>query len=528
MLNVNESRLLSFQNLVIFFTNVIVLLFIIFPNVIFGQKITFSEHIAPIIFENCTPCHRPNQIAPMPFTNYEEVSAYASMIKYVTEIKYMPPWKATNSDLSFEGKRGLSNHEINLIKRWVEDGVEEGNPSKTSSIPNFDDTPKIKNPDAVFSMSEAFEQYGVYYDQFKVFVLPTNLEEDKAVSAIEFIADNASIVRSCFISIDTSDRVEALDKWDPTYGYFSFGEIGFVPNESRWYTWNPLKPMTVFPKGISKRLPKHAKLLLHIHYGPTGVPLKDSSEVRLKFSIQKSQNSIQNVPLIHSYNLTNSPFQIPKDKLIRYHSKFVVPFDMELRALMPHSQLLGNTWEIFMVEPETKKSQVLLKIEDWDFKWKRQFDFSKPVILKKGTIVHALAQYDNTMNNPSNPSEPTRTMTWGKRMFEELFLVYFELIPMVEKDEIELLFNPSMVCDNEMVFRFFSKKNQKLSLELKGFNNQNVVSVFKNKSFSKGKHTVKVLLKDLRKGNYFLKMKNKNGEIVARHIFVNVEKGFFD
>ena len=524
----NIIRLLNLNSLVTFLLNVSIVFFILIPNHLFGQKITFSEHIAPIIFENCTPCHRPNQIAPMPFTNYEEVSSYGSMIKYVTEIKYMPPWKTINSNHSFKGERGLSDTEINLIKKWVEDGVEEGNHLKMPSLPKFDDAPQMKNPDAIYAMSEGFEQYGVYYDQFKVFVLPTNLEEDQAVSAIEFIPGNASIVRSCFISIETSDRVEALDKWDPTYGYFSFGEIGLVPDESRWYTWNSMKSMTVFPKGFVKRLPKNAKLLLHIHYGPTGVPLIDSSEVRLKFSKETTHQNIQNVPLFHSYNLTNTPFHIPENQVIRYHAKFIVPFDMELRAVMSHSHLLGNKWEIFTSGPTAKDAQVLLKIKDWDLKWKRQFDFTQSILLKKGTIVHALAQYDNTLGNPSNPSDPPRSMTWGKRMFEELFLVYFELISIVEKNEIELLFNPSMVFEQEMVFHFFNKKNQKLSLELKSFKNGNVISVLKNKSFSIGEHSVKVLLKDLPKGNYFLEMKNENDEIVARHIFVIVEESFFD
>lgn len=527
MFRVNVLGLLNYKSLVTFFVKIFVVFFLN-PNFGISQDITFSEHIAPIIFENCTPCHRPNQIAPMPFTNYDEISAYGSMIKYVTEIKYMPPWKATNSNHTFKGERGLSNNEITLIKKWVEGGVKEGNQLKSPTAPTFNDTPKMKNPDVIFSMSEGFEQYGVYYDQFKVFVLPTNLEEDKIVSAIEFIPGNASIVRSCFISIDTTDRVETLDKWDPTYGYFSFGEIGFVPNESRWYTWAPQKKMTVFPKGFAKRLPKNAKLLLHIHYGPTGVPLKDSSEIRLKFSDEKFNQNIQTVPLIHSYNLTNPPFQIPTDQIIRYHAKFVVPFDMELRGLMPHSHLLGNTWEVFTVEPYSKQSQILLKIEDWDFKWKRQFGFSQPIILKRGTVVHALAQYDNTDKNLSNPSDPTRKMGWGKRMFEEMYLVYFEMTPIVEKDKVELLFNPSMVLGDEMIFRFFNKKNQILNLQLKDFKNQNVISVFRNKLFSKGMHVEKVLLEGVSKGNYFLEMKNEDGKIMARHIFVNVEEAFFD
>ena len=520
------KRLLNLNGLVIFF--VTTWFCTLCPNITFGQKITFAKHIAPIIFENCTPCHRPNQIAPMPFTNFEEVSSYGSMIKYVTEIKYMPPWKVTKSDHEFEDSRGLSDEEITLISKWVEGGVEEGDPSKTPTIPAFDDSPKMKIPDAVFSMSEGFEQYGVYYDQFKVFVLPTDLIEEKAISAIEFVPGNATIVRSCFISIETSDEMSALDKWDPTYGYFSFGEIGFVPNVSRWYTWSPLKPMTVFPKGYSKRLPKNAKILLHIHYGPTGVPLKDSSELRLKYVEDELVRTMQNVPLIHPYNLTNRPFEIPANKKIRYHAKFIVPFDMELRAVMPHSHLLGNTWEIFTMEPETKASQILLKIEGWDFKWKRQYDFTKPVTLKKGTHVHALTQYDNTLENLSNPSDPPRSMAWGKRMFQELLLVYFEFVPILENKVSVSLFNPSMVVDGSFDFQFSNSKKQSLSLTIMDFKGEQSFPVFQNKSFAKGKHSVRIQLKDLVKGNYHLELKNANGVVLVRHVFVNVDEHLLD
>jgi hypothetical protein len=36
------------------------------------------------------------------------------------------------------------------------------------------------------------------------------------------------------------------------------------------------------------------------------------------------------------------------------------------------------------------------------------------------------------------------------------------------------------------------------------------------------------LLEGVSKGNYFLEMKNEDGKIMARHIFVNVEEAFFD
>ena len=57
-----------------------------------AQTVTFHEDIAPLIYTQCTECHREGEIGPMPFTTYEEVSAFGSFIEYVTQTNYMPPW----------------------------------------------------------------------------------------------------------------------------------------------------------------------------------------------------------------------------------------------------------------------------------------------------------------------------------------------------------------------------------------------------------------------------------------------------
>ncbi len=495
-----------------------------------AQEITFSNQIAPIIFEKCTPCHQKGQIAPMPFTNYQEVAAYASMIKYVTGIKYMPPWKPINSNQHFKNERQLSEEEINLIQLWVDNGIAEGKPLQGTS--NFDDPEilKIDSPDAIISMSEAFEQYGVYYDQYRVFVLPTNFGEDKIVSEIEFVPGNKSIVRSCFISIDNSEKVVPLDEWDPQYGYYSFGELGFVPNQSRWYTWQPLKGATIFKNENGKYLPKNAKLLLHIHYGPTGVPQNDSSFVKLKFSNKKPKKVSQNIPLIHPYMLTNPPFQIPAGETIRYHAKFEIPFDVTLNAIMPHSHLLGRKWEIFTVDPKGINSQVLLKITDWDFKWKQQYEFEQPIMLEAGTVIHALAEYDNTLDNLLNPSDPPKPMTLGKRMYEEMFLVYFELLtPYVSNDSnVKIVANPTLISSEESIFNIEVSSPIKLSAAIKNFSNEVVRDIFQNKSFAHGVHSFNTSLNELEKGNYFLELTNTEGQAIAQSIFVYVDQELFE
>src|SRR6266849_73579 len=53
--------------------------------------LTFTEHIAPIIFNNCASCHRPGESAPFPLLTYADVKKRARLIAEVTGEKYMPP-----------------------------------------------------------------------------------------------------------------------------------------------------------------------------------------------------------------------------------------------------------------------------------------------------------------------------------------------------------------------------------------------------------------------------------------------------
>ena len=38
-----------------------------------ADDITFAEHIAPLVFANCTTCYRPGQVAPFSLLNYADV-----------------------------------------------------------------------------------------------------------------------------------------------------------------------------------------------------------------------------------------------------------------------------------------------------------------------------------------------------------------------------------------------------------------------------------------------------------------------
>lgn len=395
--------------------------------VVHGQDPTYNSDIKPIIEKHCISCHQKDNVGAMPLTNYEEVASYGKMIQYVTTSKLMPPWYADPSYSHFANERVLSDDEIKKIGDWVSGDMKEGALpyglviSSTATV-----TVMPRDPDMVIPMKKSFEQYGIYMDQYQVFVLSTNLKEDVWIEGIEFVPGNKKIVRHASISLSKAGEFDSLDRWDPRYGYYSFGGLGKTAEKPYWYTWSPQQGATFFEKGKGKFLPKGSDLIIHIHYGPTGKPLKDSSAVQLYFASDKITHPILNAPLINPDHLSNAFFFIPPNTTKIFHAKYELPNAIQIMSLTPQANLICRAWEVFAKLPGERQPVKLLKIKDWNFNWKQTFRFESPVSLPAGTVIHALAHYDNTLDNPCNPSDVPVPITLGSHLFSELFYVHFE------------------------------------------------------------------------------------------------------
>ena len=79
-------------------------------------RVTFSEHIAPIIFDNCAVCHYPDAAAPFALLSYRDVFKRGRLIAEVTRTRFMPPWSAAQGWAEFKGERFLCEEEIDLIR----------------------------------------------------------------------------------------------------------------------------------------------------------------------------------------------------------------------------------------------------------------------------------------------------------------------------------------------------------------------------------------------------------------------------
>lgn len=130
------------------------------------DTVSFSQHIAPIIHQNCTPCHRPGSAGPFDLITYRDVAKRKKMVAKVTRERYMPPWPADPSYRHFVGERILTEEEIALLGRWAEQGAPIGDSSQIPAPPTFAEASFLGEPDLVLKMEEPFEIAGDSRDRF--------------------------------------------------------------------------------------------------------------------------------------------------------------------------------------------------------------------------------------------------------------------------------------------------------------------------------------------------------------------------
>lgn len=398
-----------------------------FPFCLFAQKITFTEHIAPIIHKNCTQCHRSGEVGPFPLITFEDVSKRGKFIQKVTESRYMPPWRADHDFAEFKDVRKLTVGQISLIRLWVQSGMTKG-PKTDNSIHDFQPGTQLKKkPDLSLKFNKSFKIPTNNKEEYYLFSLPTKLQENKFIKAIEFRAGNKRLVHHCRISVDTTQIMRITD--GKSINDSTIAEFGKIKmKEEFWSGWVPGNNPIVYPEGVAKQLTAGSDLLINIHYAPNLLPNEiDSSSVNLYFSKEPIKHDLKTFTL-QEKDITNKPFEIPADTIITFYAKSVeLPYEITMLSVQPHMHLLGKSLRSFAITPGGDLIP-LIKISNWDFDWQMTYQYKEEQKIPYGSIIYAEITYDNTERNPRNSFSPPRRISSGWNSTQEMFNLIFQYI----------------------------------------------------------------------------------------------------
>src|SRR5476649_2132839 len=118
-----------------------------------APKVTFYQDIAPIVYQNCSSCHRPGESGPFSLLSYDDVKQHAAQIAEVTKRRFMPPWLPEKlpetGHADFLEERRLTDAQIQSIQDWVKQGTPPGSASHAPQPPKFTSEWTLGTPDLI-------------------------------------------------------------------------------------------------------------------------------------------------------------------------------------------------------------------------------------------------------------------------------------------------------------------------------------------------------------------------------------------
>jgi len=404
-----------------------------------AQSINWATDIAPILYENCAKCHRDGGLGHFSLIGYADAFSNRYQIQEATSSKIMPPWKADPSYRSYAHENRLSDTEIQRISDWVDAGAPSGDLGQAPPEPVFNDDSEVGIPDHV--LTTPYYTVTATDDEYRCFVIPNGLNQVSYLRGLEALPGNHEVVHHILIYEDTTGQAKILDAQTPNeLGYVNFGGPGV--NGARLVgAWVPGSRTTLMPPFMGVKLTPGADLIVQMHYpkGVTGM----SDQTRLNFFLTPGNQGIREVKLSPILNhsplsLENGPLNIPANEIKTYHAKFTLPANVSVISVAPHMHLIGRSIVSYGVTLQNDTIP-LIRINDWDFHWQGSYFFQQVQKLPLGTKLHAYATYDNTENNPHQPSFPPQTVTQGESTTDEMMLIYFAYMSYQPGDENILL-----------------------------------------------------------------------------------------
>ncbi|MCA9658155.1 MAG: hypothetical protein KC486_07415 [Myxococcales bacterium] len=389
---------------------------------------TWHQDVAPLVAEKCTSCHHPDGISPFSLTSYAAAKDWATLLADSVEDGSMPPFLAAETDecqprYGWKDDLRLSDDDKALLRAWADAGAPEGDPNAAAPLPEppsldlVDADERLTIPSGVTIDGKS--------DSFICYSIDPGYDLDTWVNGLQINAGNSKIVHHVLIYVD--EEAKSADVADENGQYECFGGAGINGNITLIGAWAPGMAAMVTPPDTAYRIPAGARLVMNVHYHPTGAgpEVDDSTSIDLRYhpslpSYVALLGLVGNEsgPRSGGYGLQPGPgddggvqFRIPAGADDHSESMKVrldnLP-DLRIWAAGTHMHYVGTDMLVKLVhnnpvgdEPD---EECLVQTPNWDFGWQRAYAYDAPLDevpqLRSGDELHMRCDYNNSMSNP--------------------------------------------------------------------------------------------------------------------------------
>jgi mono/diheme cytochrome c family protein len=373
------------------------------------SSLTFSEDIAPILYENCATCHQPNSIGPMSLLSYDDVRPYASRIKRKVEARAMPPWHLdkTIGIQEYKNDISLSDSEIHAIANWVDAGAPEGDPANLPMLPDL--------PDGSAWQLEELLGPPDFVIESPTLTVAANGQDQWLVQRTPFegLIDGPRYVRATELKGSYPLSVKILHHGHVMLGSRPLGRQGIG------------KGGDIFPEGTGMQIQPSGNLSWNLHYFPIEQEVVDAramSAVWLYpegYKPEYTTNGEVRITAAAEGGWGSDIFISPHSVKVR-QGTHVLQRPALVTSFRPHMHMRGREQSVEAIYPDGRR-EMLGRVDKYNHFWQIAYQYEDDVapLLPKGTVLLITTVWDNTAANPINP-DPRQWVVFGQRGVDEM------------------------------------------------------------------------------------------------------------
>ena len=408
----------------------------------------YFADIEPILSDSCVACHAAGQLGHgiYPMETARDAVAYADDLAFVTSMRNMPPWPASDNNPEFMHDRRITDAEIELISAWAAAGAPIDGSLDTPLTASQQLFEPIRS-DLVLSMPEEYTPSTESVDDFRCFLLDPQLEEDRFLTGYEVVPGNLQVAHHLITEVfnrnDIIDQVALKEAEDDIPGWYCFGNSGIdtdteTPADeardafSAMPTWTPGMNPEHFPEGTGLKLTPDSVIVMQMHYNTTSGTGPDQTAIHLELAPPEADLrpitgfdlfAPVEIPCPEDINTTactrEAALEWPTagggeadlmlvacDKTVADYAGqpaenvvsdclYEVNIDGDLVLAYAHMHELGKAFNMEL-NPDTPEAQTILDIDRWDFDWQGTYRLAEPMRVSVGDKVRVSCTWDNS------------------------------------------------------------------------------------------------------------------------------------
>jgi Flp pilus assembly protein TadD len=276
----------------------------------------------------------------------------------------------------------------------------------------------------VLKLARPYTLAGDGTDLYRNFVFPTTgLTTKRFVRAVELRSGNARVMHHANLFLDRTGaaRRRAAKAGGNGYDAMDPGDDVVRPEGSD-LNWRPGRDGLISSDDSPWTLPADADIVLQTHLRRQGKPEALQPEIGLYFTDKRP------TALVARLTLRASTLDIPAgDADYVAEAQYALPVAAEALGVFAHAHYLGKEVHGWADLPGGAGRVELLKITRWNFNMQDSYTYAKPIPLPQGAVVHMRWVYDNSANNPVNPTMPPRRVFGGENSTDEMGELWVQL-----------------------------------------------------------------------------------------------------